>query len=166
MNQIPPWMIAVLSFSAGAMLMDGWWSNAHKAEINQIKAAQAQVQAETERQTRERLEDAQARGDTLTARLAATEEVLHTKTQEVNREIARLTTGRPCLGADVVRLLNQPANSSAGAVPQAPGQPVAQDGAAASDTDIAGWIAGAQSQYETCRARLGALIDFEEGFPQ
>jgi hypothetical protein len=39
----------------------------------------------------------------------------------------------------------------------------AAHGAIATDTDVAGWINSAQKQYEVCRGRLNALIDFNEG---
>jgi len=154
------WLYAaafVVGLTAGAVPVK-WF---YQAQIARTEAKHAQAQASAERQARERLQAVQERGDTLTALLNETEAALATQTQEVSREIARRTTGRSCLDADLVRLLNQSADSGSGAVPPPPGQPAAEDGAAATDTDIAGWIAVAQNQYETCRGRLGALIDFE-----
>lgn len=131
-------------------------------KVSRLESAHAQQQAAAETAARQRLESAQALGDRLSARLSVTESAFNKKTLEVSREAARRTTGRPCLDGRVVGLLNRPA-PDAGPVPQAAAAPDAADGAVATDTDVAGWIGNAQGQYATCRARLGALIDFEEG---
>lgn len=130
------------------------------AEISGMKATQSEAIAATESAARKRLQSAQDWGDILSARLSKTEDDLNQKSKEVSREIARLTTGRRCLDGNVVRLLNSP-DRGAGSVSETIRTPVAQDGAAATDTDVAGWIGNAQTQYETCRARLGDLIDFD-----
>jgi electron transfer flavoprotein alpha subunit len=153
-------LIALLAAFFSGLLLSAFVVNDIKnADIAALKAAHAQQQAAAEAAARQRLEEATARGDDLAARLAKTETALNQKTLEVSREIARVTTGRPCLGAAAVRLLNNPRDDIV-AVPQTASQPDAEDGAVATDTDIANWIANAQGQYETCRARLGALIDW------
>lgn len=116
-----------------------------------------------------RIQAAQARGDALEARLTIAAATRQTQAQEHAHEIARLTVGRPCLNAGTVRLLNQPAGLGlqAPALPAPAGEPAAADAPAASDTDIAGWIDAARNQYDTCRDRLDALIDWhrEEKHP-
>ncbi|HJU70368.1 MAG TPA: hypothetical protein VJ603_00825 [Paucimonas sp.] len=108
-----------------------------------------------------RLQEAQARGDALVDRLAAEEASRQTQAQEHAREIKRLTTGRPCLNAGTVRLLNEPAiGFRASTLPASAGGTAAADAAAASDTDVAGWIDNARHQYDACRSRLDALIDW------
>ena len=110
-----------------------------------------------------RLQEAQARGDALEARLAAEEASRQTQAQEHAREIKRLTTGRPCLNAGTVRLLNEPTGRpGAATVSATPGGATAADAPAASDTDVAGWIDNAKHQYDTCRGRLDALIDWHQ----
>lgn len=157
-----PRLIALLgAFLSGLLLAGLVVASIKNADIANLKADHAKQQAAAAAAARQRLEAAVARGDSLSARLAQTESALNKKTLEVSREIARVTAGRPCLGAAAVRLLNS-SHDDAAAVPQAPGQPDAEDGAVATDTDIAGWIANAQGQYETCRARLGALINWWE----
>ncbi len=150
----------IFAFTLG--VAGGWdYTRQHYlAEISVMKATQAEAIAATESAARQRLQSAQDRGDILSARLSKTEDDLNQKSKEVSREIARLTTGRRCLDGNVVRLLNR-ADSGAGSVSETTGSPVAQDGAAATDTDVAGWIGNAQTQYDTCRARLDGLIDFE-----
>jgi len=155
-----PRLIALLGTFLSGLLLAGFVVDSIKeAGIAHLKADYAKQQAVAEAEARIRLEAAVARGNTLSSRLAQTESTLNKKTLEVSREIARLTTGRPCLGAAAVSLLN---GGPAPKLSQASGQPVAEDGAVATDTDIAWWIAGTQGQYETCRARLGALIDWWE----
>ena len=127
---------------------------------------QASAVAAAERAIKEQLEGAIRLGDTLTDRLIKAEADVKKITQEKNLEIAKLTTGRACLGADVVGLLNQPTDATAPGlkpVPQTPGLSLAAGGSAATDHDVATWISNARREYDTCRARLNALIDFEEG---
>lgn len=138
--------------------------SAHKnAEIETLKRTHAEAEAAAAAAALERLRQAQARGDELAQQLAAAETTLQTQAEEASREIARLTTGRRCLDGAVVRLLNAPSQGiRLGAVPPAAGQPAAADGAAASDTDVAQWARVCRTGYDTCRARLDALIDYHE----
>lgn len=111
-----------------------------------------------------RFQQAQARGNILQARLAAEETNRQTQAQEHEREIKRLTTGRPCLNAGTVRLLNESSGRPGAASVPAPASGAdAADAPAASDTDVAGWIDNARRQYGTCRSRLDALIDWHQG---
>ncbi len=84
-----------------------------------------------------------------------------TKTVEVIKHVPSVTTGTtPCLGPAAISLL-QP-GSGQGVRP--PTSEPAAEGAgalAASDRDVAYWIAEANSHYDICAARLNALVDFE-----
>ncbi len=138
--------------------------SAHKnAEIETLKRTHAEAEAAAAAAALERLQQAQARGDELAQQLAAAETTLQTQAEEASREIARLTTGRRCLDGAVVRLLNASQGIRLGTVPPAAGQPAAADGAAASDTDVAQWARVCRTGYDTCRARLDALIGYHEG---
>ena len=111
----------------------------------------------------ERIQDAQTRADFLEKRLAEADQTRQTQAEEHAREIKRLTTGRPCLNAGTVRLLNQSAGGlRAPAMPASAGGLAAADAPAASDTDVAGWADNTRRQYDTCRDRLDALIDWHE----
>lgn len=134
------------------------------AEIWQMKADQATALADAEKLYRERYTAEQQRGEALSAQLAQTESQLNQRTLEVSRALSKVTTGRACLGSAAVRLLNNTGNNGT-AVPEATGASVTESGAVATDTDVAGWIGSAQDQYDLCRARLGALIDYETGRP-
>lgn len=96
-------------------------------------------------------------------RLAAKEAERKKLALEKDREIRRLTTGRPCLAAPVVRLLNLPAGIQPGSVSAAVAGNDAGDGGFASDTDVAQWARTCRDQYGTCRGYLGALRQFYEG---
>ncbi|WP_199031706.1 hypothetical protein [Ralstonia sp. ASV6] len=158
--------LIALAVAAACGALGAWafTRNHYTAEIADMKTTQATALATAEQTARERLEAEQKRGNVLSAKLATTEASLTKQTQELSNALSRLTTGRKCLDAPVVRVLN---GTSSGAASDdmhaATGTPDAADGPAATDTDVAGWINHAKGQYETCRARLGALIDFEEG---
>jgi prophage endopeptidase len=132
----------------------------YSSEISAMKTDRAEAVAAAEKSARHSLELAQQRGDTLSEKLAQTESALNHKTLEVSREVSRLAVGRNCLSADLVSLLNQSTASSGVATPSA-SAPVAADATNfASDQDVGQWILFANNQYETCSARLDALIDF------
>ena len=131
------------------------------AEVATLKAQYASALANTEHDARIRLQAAQTRGDVLTAQLLQTESDLQRKSLETSREIKRLTTGRACLDASTVSLLNGTAAAVAPTdMPSAASSLAAADGAAASDTDVATWADLARRQFDTCRAHLDALIDW------
>lgn len=129
-----------------------------------MEASQAKAVAASAQIYHRRFVDEQARGDALSNRLAQTESDLNLRTLEVARAVSKVTTGRACLGDAAVRLLNGAPRDDP-TVPQAAGASVAENAAVATDTDVAGWIGNAKGQYETCRARLGTLIDYEKGRP-
>lgn len=94
----------------------------------------------------------------LSAAIAQAEQTLNLKTTEVIKHVPKVTTGKPCLGAGAVSLL-QP-----GSAPhlKTPARDAVAEGpaASASDADVAYWIADANRGYETCAGRLNTLIDW------
>ena len=164
-----PWL--ALAFLVWTLLaaIAGWQTGREQeqdrctAQVATLKADQATQERQAAQAALDRLQQAQARGDALQARLAAEETHRQTQAQEHAREIKRLTTGRPCLNAGTVRLLNEPAIGLRNSGLPAPASGAAAEGApAASDTDVAGWIDNAQRQYDACRGRLDALIDWHQ----
>lgn len=97
----------------------------------------------------------------LSAKLLAQESKVTYITQEVIRYVPKFTSGKPCLSAGAVRLLNTRADDRNKTETRS--EPTAQSPAApsASDTDVAYWIGNANGLYSTCAARLNALIDYE-----
>lgn len=157
-----PWLLVIvaccvflLGLKVGYVIGD--------AKVARLEATQATAQRDTAVAVTENMIAAQRLANALESKLAASEQTRLSQQLEHQREIKRLTTGRPCLNGGTVRLLNSSAGIQPAAVPESASEPPAEDAAAASDTDIAGWIDHAIRQYETCRGRLGALIDFEKG---
>jgi len=98
------------------------------------------------------------RGNELSDKLAKAEARITVKTVEVIKYVPTVTTGTtPCLSPAAVSLL-QP-GSAQGIRP--PASEPATEGAgalAASDRDVAYWIAEANQLYDTCALRLNTLV--------
>lgn len=174
----PLWLVALVAAAVGAAGAASYVGNHYRAKIADYRTTQAREEAAAERLARERLAEATTRGNTLSADLLRSEASIHQLQQEVSRAARSHTTGRECLSAAAVRVLNQPAPTAADHVPapsgraDAAGSPpatdpdidsAAPDGPRASDSDIAGWIADARAAYDLCRGRLDQLITYEEG---
>jgi hypothetical protein len=149
---------------AASLLLGGWFGyQISHAELVRLQRDVAILgQKNTDAALRRYVQAAQ-RADLLEGRLATSEAARLTQAEEHTREIKRLTTGRPCLNAGTVRLLNSSTGIWPVSLPETASRPAAEDAAAATDTDVAEWIDHAIRQYDTCRDRLGALIDYEQG---
>lgn len=158
--------IAAAIFGLG-WTVEGWRKD---AEIALIKASHAEATEKAATENAVALDNARHRGDQLALQLAGWENTLTAFAEEKNREIAQLLTGRRCLDAGVVRVLNRQSGAQlSGSVPQAtslvlrpdatPAAP-ADDRAFATDADVAQWIGLCQRSYDTCRARLDAIGNF------
>lgn len=147
--------IAVLIFAAG-WTVEGWRKD---AEIDRIERAHAEQRARDAEAANEEIDAATKRGNELAARVTAAEATRDLALQETQDALRRVTTGRPCLSAVAVRLLNEPGGLK-NALSGAPGEPAGADAAAATDTDVALWAAFARRSYDTCRGRIDALAEF------
>jgi hypothetical protein len=135
------------------------------ATVATLRADHAQAVAEA----LEKAAAAEAAGETL-AREQLELEALNAKLgKEKDDALRKATTGRACLDADAVRLLNAPAAAPPGLRLSAPaggpaGPPAAAagDSGDASDTAVALWARFAREQYDLCRGRIDALNDFYE----
>ena len=139
----------------------------------------------TQQAAAKRLQDAQQRSDTLSTALAETITQTTTLQQEKTHDLHLAATGRVCLSERALSVLNgspglrvagldgvptaQPGLVAAGATTgpdthtaNTPGTP----GLIATDADIGAWSIGAGAAYETCRARLDALIDWHTTTPE
>lgn len=156
----PLLIVALIAFSGGSGA--GWYLSGAVLgkQIAQMEAVYANEKEAAEQAYLERFAAAQKKGDELSSRLAQSESQLTQKTKELSHALSKVTTGRACFNGATVRLLNGTDSDNA-AAHQATGASIAENGAVATDTDVAGWIGNAQGQYETCRTRLGTLIDFE-----
>lgn len=159
--------IAVISFGGG------WSANGWRlgAEIGRLEVARAEDLASAEKQLRDALVRARAAehdGQEQAARVLAAEGELARIGKEKDNAIRELSARRPCLSANLVRVLNAGTPAAAAAVPTTPGGAArsasgltADPGdAAASDEDVALWARDARDQYDACRARIAALKNF------
>ena len=144
-----------LALSAGSFYGGHHWATtkAEAARAALVDAHIAQLQAETHR------------ADVAAAALATAEGRIITKTVEVIKYVPSVTTGRLCLDADAVGLLQPGAHW--GPYPST-GEPAGQGAAhaAASDRDVAYWAAEANRLYETCAERMNALADWHAADPK
>lgn len=147
------------------------------------RAAQAEAELGQNRRVLAQWREAQRRGDELATQLLAAEAARAALTRERDDAIARATTGRACLGGSALRVLDGAPGLRVAVVPAAAASAAAAHAAAAADTGdaaadggpgpradpadavsddtaVARWMLAAGAQYETCRARLHALIDF------
>lgn len=148
-------LVGVLGFLVGL-----WTGNALKAgQLADLRNTQATAATAEAVANVKALADAKSRGDTLTTELNAYMAANTELIKERDDALRQTTTGRPCLGASTVRVLNSDPGSRNG-LPQTASSLAGTDGAFATDTDVATWINEAKGQYETCRARLDKLIDF------
>jgi hypothetical protein len=152
----------VLTGYAGWLTGSGQEADRCQARVATLRADAADAARLSVESALDHLQKAQARGDHLEIRLAKEEEARQTQEKYYAEEIKRLTKGRRCLDAPAVRLLNAAPGLPAGrqSVSAPAGRPAGQNAGIASDTDVALWINAAKRQYETCRSRLDALIDW------
>jgi len=117
------------------------------------------------------LQDANDRGDQLLGVLEVRQDQINQLAREKRDALTKVTTGRTCLGEPALRLLNSaPGLSVRGFSPAVSGAAAAGATTApntdnginvvSTDTDIAAWAIDAGAQFEVCRARLDALIDW------
>jgi len=149
---------------AGALIL---FAITAAAEYDGYKRSDAKWTAKTLAEERAYTELYQAevnRGNELSSKLAATESNIQIKTIERIKYVDKVTTGKSCLSADAVGLLN---HGSETAMPEAAGEPVAESsGASASDSDILTWAIEAHQYYDTCSVRLNTLIDWTTDQPR
>lgn len=135
-----------------------------RAQFAGFRTAQAQAAAEAEQAAAARLLEAQALGDELTSRLASAQARNDQIIKEKAHAIQAATLGRACLSERALRVLDGAPGITVShgnvGVPAPAGGAAAEDGAVATDTDIGVWITQAGRQYESCRERLDALIDW------
>jgi prophage endopeptidase len=153
------WLAVAIGVSVS---VTGWGLTGHyTAKIAALKQAQAEQAASEQADALARQLQAQQRGDELTARLQVQEQANTQLQKDKADALRKTTTGGTCFGADTVRVLNRTADTAnAPHLPAPAPGPAAADEPIATDTDVAAWVSGAQNQYEQCRQRLDALIDF------
>jgi hypothetical protein len=158
-----------------ALAAAGWlgWSTGRAPLLTQLaqqETAYTREKLRTFEHTAEVLQDASDRGDQLVTVLELRQADINQLAREKRDAIHKATTGRTCFTESALRLLNTaPGLSVRGFTPAVSGAAAAGATAAtdtnvsnvvSTDTDIATWAVDAGAQYEVCRARLDALIDW------
>lgn len=142
-----------------------------QVQLANLKTTHATEKAQLAKHAAKTLQEAQARGDGLSADLLTRQAQIDQLKTEKRDAIKQATTGRPCLDGPALRLLHGAPGLGVGDLPPATGGPAAAGepaGAAgddapawySSDTQVAAWIVDAGAAFEVCRARLDALIDW------
>lgn len=158
----PVVLACLVSAALGAA--GGFWAGdaMTSSELDQLRTTYATERQTAERQARERLTAAQARGDALTTDLLAANAQADAYQEQLHEALAKATIGRVCLGGGALRLLDRSASRRTD-LPAPAGVPAAADaGDVATDTQVARWAADAYHQYAECARRLDALIQFSE----
>ncbi|MBB4844999.1 hypothetical protein HNP55_003545 [Paucibacter oligotrophus] len=149
-------IVAFLVFGSG-MLAGQWLGH---AELTEFRAQVAEDQRLATRGAAQRLQAAQARGDVLTQQVAQHELQIQTLTKEKRDALKNTTSGRACLGPAALRVLDGAAGLRVADLPPTTGGAAAADARVATDSDLGQWALDAGAQYERCRERLDALIDW------
>jgi hypothetical protein len=191
----PLFAAALLCLLTGGAL--GWTANdlVSSARIANLEAARDRARAEAGNSAVKALQAARKAED-IAQELALAQTGLESQRQQLGKEkddaLKKITTGRPCLDPDALRLLNgsgdgfrlparsglhpdaasAPAADSGGsggiAAPHAPLRPPPPLGSA-SDAAVALWARHARDQYDLCRARIDTLRqiqkEYEHGNP-
>ena len=156
-------IMALLSFAAG-------WFGGRAVLSTAFDLEKSNAVIAAEKAMREQLEEQKRLGDMLSDQLASAESDVLKLKEEKQHALYKTTAHRACFTADTVRVLNSNSKAGVAAVPAATGSFDAGGGglaaagaieSALTDTDVAYWIANAQSQYGICQSRLKALIAFE-----
>ncbi len=159
-------LIAGFALAAAAWL---GWSTGRAPLFTQLAkkdTAHALEKLRISERTAEVLQAANERGDQLVNALELRQADINQLAREKRDAINKVTTGRACLGESALRLLNSaPGLSVRGLTPAtgitaATGAQATPDTVISTDTDIAAWAVDTGAQYETCRLRLDALIDW------
>lgn len=149
---IPPTIYAIIA----ALLIGGF--SGWKLTSGHYDAASLAAEHQHQAEYRAAVE----RGNEASARLLTAESQIRTIATWKGKQIAQVTTDRPCLSADALGLLNA---TTVPRIAAHPGQslaagsatPPAADRHDASDADVIQWAIDAVELYETCASRLTEL---------
>lgn len=113
----PATTVAALTFAAGLLLGGGTVHGLNGVQIAALETAHANAQRAAAQAAVERLNAAQARGDALTTELLTARAEADTLKADLHDALSKATTGRPCLGAPALRLLDRAAGPRPVALP-------------------------------------------------
>jgi uncharacterized membrane-anchored protein YhcB (DUF1043 family) len=175
---VVPVLALLVGLIAGALVARHYTQAPLRAQLAELRQANAQAQTKALQDQALRVQAAQARTDRLAEQLAGVLKVNDQLTQEKTDALKSATAGRACLSDRALRVLNGSTGIRVagldGMPPTGPradaaSAPTATDpdtaGLIVTDTGIATWTITAGQQHEACRLRLDALIDWHEAQP-
>lgn len=175
---VVPVLALLIGLIAGALVARHYTQAPLRAQLAELRQANAQAQTKALQDQALRIQQAQARTDDLAQKLGTALQLNDQLTQEKTDAIKSATVGRACLSDRALRVLNgSPGIRVAGLDGMPPTGPRADAASAptatnpdtagliVTDTGIATWSVTAGKQYEACRLRLNALIDWHEAQP-
>lgn len=163
MNWSSPWVAMVIFVTGLSLGGSGAWLLGRaplQVELAQQATSHAFEKTQLAQHAAKTLQDAQARGDALSVGLLSQQKQIDQLKTEKRDAIRQATTGKPCLNGPALRLLSSAPGLSVRDLPPTTGSVIAAGEPIATDTDIAFWMVDAGAQFEACRARLDALIDW------
>lgn len=172
LRALPLALAAAVGFAAGSAFR----GRADAAEIGRLNEAISRMQAVQAEQARaaaeesaRRLAQSQAAERDAVLALQETRRRLSAAEQRVKGDMYALPSASDCgLSAAARGMLNRAITSGGDAVPEGAGEPagaaaaVAGDSGGSSESAVGGWIAGAVSAYDECRARIDAIRRWDE----
>lgn len=165
--QLAPSLLA-LGLVAAAGAWGGWTIGRAPLQValSDLRSAHATEAAGLAEGALQRLQAAQARADALAASLAAIQAQNNRLSKEKTRALQNQTSGRACLSADALRVLNDAPGLDVDGLPAPSGGAATAGEPTATDTDIGTWAIAAGAQYQACGDQLNALIDWHTPAPE
>lgn len=173
-----PVLALLIGAVSGAQVARHYTQAPLRAQLAELRQANAQAQTKVLQDQALRFKAAQTRTDHLAEQLAGAIKVTDQLTQEKTDALKSATAGRACLSDRALRVLNGSPGirvsgldgmPPTGTGADAASAPTATDpdtaGLVVTDTGIATWAITAGKQHETCRLRLDALIDWHGAQP-
>lgn len=159
MSAIPTVFITAI---ATALLAAGGYAVGHKQGATACAADWQSKELASSQAWRQDQQRQQAHADELQRQLALAQANTRIRYKEVIREIPATTSGRPCLGADALGVLDRFQSGTAPSLrlSATASESAGATDAVASDTQIAQWALDAIEQHEHERARCNALIEW------
>lgn len=156
-------IVGIVALLIGGLLGSAYTGNAKGAEIARIERDHARGLHSAADAASVKLYQAQARSDKLTRDLANARRAVNQLTQERDDAIRLATTGRLCLDARALRVLDAAPGLAPADLPAAGGGAAGAHAAhAATDTDVGRWALAAGDRYAECVRRYHALIEWHE----
>lgn len=159
MRDVVVWIVAlVIAFALGGAVAvryeQGRAAVAENQELREAIKARDELQAQLDQQRRYEDEKGKLHAETT--------ETLNTQLRDARSKLAALTTGRECLSARAVGVLNTAGLPAAPAVPAAASEPASAPEAFATDRDVGDALGLCHTEYGRIADQLNMILDIED----